>query len=578
MSLSSSVAVTSVVPDMPQGWDRTTAPGWGLDGAKLHGMGSEKGVPVQSWCVTREDLVFLRDDIKRAIASGEIAPTERDPFDPKDDVVGPNMYTCCDQYIKPLTKRAGSMSWALLRHPDGLECDLFVTHAWIEGIFEFVDKVLNSWPRGKRSCYICMLANPQNLDISALIKSPRESPFALCLECASHMLVIPNHYSSIYSRLWCVYEAFLAYKLEKTIITASAPVLRKTLMCLSLQAVIFTVAVSVVGPDPAWTSDECNTVPWLPVLMVGAPLTKLLAYIHGPRFTGTFAKWFLTFPLLFVLDSFGIALSGIVLAAEAAQLTVDCSEPQWPANGACAMAITFSCFFLASEVDRVRAIQARDEADELRKSFTTVSNAECSNAADKEHILLEVQKDMSGVDEAVHVLLAAGMSTPALRKAASRGTDVSDAAHMSASNFTFCSGFWVVMQVVFLSIRGHTPIILVCWIILSLAILATGFLGLWFTSQDKRAFSIAATAKVMMFAALALRFGTVDPGSLSEPAMSAIVGGILVSSSIISLMLSYGGMARIAAIPTIGPWFAALLGPKTACCCCFMSSSVRSAA
>ncbi|OLQ06725.1 hypothetical protein AK812_SmicGene9939 [Symbiodinium microadriaticum] len=41
--------------------------------------------------------------------------------------------------------------------------------------------------------YCCLLANPQNLDISALLSGPpEESPFARAMQAASHVLVIPN--------------------------------------------------------------------------------------------------------------------------------------------------------------------------------------------------------------------------------------------------------------------------------------------------------------------------------------------------------------------------------------------------
>ena len=50
------------------------------------------------------------------------------------------------QLIKPITLSAGKVSWALMRHPEGLLCDLFITHCWEEGIFEFCDKVLQKLP------------------------------------------------------------------------------------------------------------------------------------------------------------------------------------------------------------------------------------------------------------------------------------------------------------------------------------------------------------------------------------------------------------------------------------------------
>eukprot|EP00434_Breviolum_minutum_P007846 symbB.v1.2.006923.t1/scaffold400.1/size211454/2 len=58
-----------------------------------------------------------------------------------DTTIGPSMYTVTEQYIKPVTAAAGDVSWALMKHPQGLPCDVFITHAWSEGIFEFVDKV-----------------------------------------------------------------------------------------------------------------------------------------------------------------------------------------------------------------------------------------------------------------------------------------------------------------------------------------------------------------------------------------------------------------------------------------------------
>lgn len=125
-----------------------------------------------------------------------------------------------EQYIKPVTRDAGLMSWALMRNPEGLDCDLFISHAWQEGIFEFLTKVKHSWPRGVRNAWCCMLANPQNLDIGALLQTPSDSPFALALRASKIVLVVPNRHKSVYTRLWCGYEAYLAEKEGKTIVIA----------------------------------------------------------------------------------------------------------------------------------------------------------------------------------------------------------------------------------------------------------------------------------------------------------------------------------------------------------------------
>ena len=44
-------------------------------------------VPMDRWCVTRQDLLQFKRLVWHAIKSGRIAPTELDPFDPKDNDV-----------------------------------------------------------------------------------------------------------------------------------------------------------------------------------------------------------------------------------------------------------------------------------------------------------------------------------------------------------------------------------------------------------------------------------------------------------------------------------------------------------
>ena len=157
------------------------------DGYMLHHtIGPEK------WCIKKEDLSQFRRLVHRAVREQRIQPTVSDQFDPTDDDVGPNMYTVAEQFITPITAAAGNPSWALMLHPDGLECDLFITHCWQEGIYEFVDKAIHSWPRGKKHAYVCFLSNPQNLDIADLIGSPSESPFAHALRSATVYILGPT--------------------------------------------------------------------------------------------------------------------------------------------------------------------------------------------------------------------------------------------------------------------------------------------------------------------------------------------------------------------------------------------------
>ena len=107
-------------------------------------------------------------------------------------------------------------------NPDGLDCHLFVSHAWQEGIFEFLSKVLTSWPSRAHNAWCCMLANPQNLNIGSMLQSPKTSPFALALQASRYVLVVPNRHQSVYSRLWCGYEAYVASEDAKIIQIARA--------------------------------------------------------------------------------------------------------------------------------------------------------------------------------------------------------------------------------------------------------------------------------------------------------------------------------------------------------------------
>ena len=100
-----------------------------------------------------------------------------------------------EHYVKPMTAEAGGMSYALMKHPEGLLCEVFISHAWAEGILELGDHVRRAWPRLQRmhNLYCCLLANPQNLDMGMWLNvPPSESPFARAMQSASHVLIIPN--------------------------------------------------------------------------------------------------------------------------------------------------------------------------------------------------------------------------------------------------------------------------------------------------------------------------------------------------------------------------------------------------
>mmetsp|Transcript_386 Transcript_386/g.885 ORF Transcript_386/g.885 Transcript_386/m.885 type:complete len:409 (-) Transcript_386:98-1324(-) len=137
-----------------------------------------------------------------------------------DPCIGPNMYQVNEAFIKPQTLKGDPvrnmpcLSYALWQNGRcGLLCDLFISHAWSEGVFEFSDAVISAWPDECRGAYICFLSNPQNLGglISTLVKKPTESPFFRVLLCRPRkMMMVATCNTPIHSRLWCVYEAHCA--------------------------------------------------------------------------------------------------------------------------------------------------------------------------------------------------------------------------------------------------------------------------------------------------------------------------------------------------------------------------------
>ena len=83
-------------------------------------------------------------------------------------------------------------------------------------MYEFIANALAAWPDDLADCgaYVCTLSNPQALDIGTLLGgAPRESPFYKVLASEPRMLMLANRFTPIHMRLWCVYEAFLAYEL-----------------------------------------------------------------------------------------------------------------------------------------------------------------------------------------------------------------------------------------------------------------------------------------------------------------------------------------------------------------------------
>eukprot|EP00439_Symbiodinium_sp_Y106_P072987 s686_g13.t1 len=407
-------------------------------------------VPPDHWCVTRSDLQYLQREVQRAIDVGEIQPPEdgTDDFKACGEQYGPSIYTVNIQHIMPVTEMAGKVSWALMRHPEGLECELFISHAWQEGIFEFLSKVLHSWPTDVRHAWCCMLANPQNLDIGAMLLSPSTSPFALALEASTYVLVVPNRHCSIYTRLWCGYEAYRAHEQGKVIFIARASNLRKI-----FPAVMGTMLSGSIGMLSGVCALQHRAHDWHALLLlVGTFAAFASASLESNR-------------CRIILNNLGTAVSCALLI-------------QWQeiqevfAFGGYAARVPYieqhfvilvgASFFILLEVDRVNGRTRTQEALQLSRGFRgSIAHAKCSKASDGHRIFMEIGEKTSAVDYAIHVLLAAGMSTPTLREVARAGVDIQNAgyAEVAVPVWAFMTSLVTCGHVLFDSVymEMHSP-------------------------------------------------------------------------------------------------------------------------
>ena len=361
-------------------------------------------LPLTRWCITFADLKFFESEVQQAIDEGSF-PEVHQPE-------GPSIYSVNEHYIKPVTESAGKMSWALMMNPDGLDCDLFVTHAWQEDVFEFTEKVLTSWPHRARHAWCCMLANPQNLDIAALLQSPSVSPFAIALQNASYMLVVPNRHESVYTRLWCGYEAYLAFQSNKIIRTATPSIGRQVVfawlwMCPAL-AIGHAVGIvsKVKGLEVA--------LKLIGVMKIFALLASLVSQNCGQ------------IKLCLIANHVGLAsgvatVIGCILPLSFSPLFAEQEGRVIASFGY----ILLVGYFLLAEVDRVYWQAEEHETELLQHQYRgSIRQASCSESQDEINIRNEIGEHFDEVDKVIQVLMKAGMTSNALREASLQGVEL----------------------------------------------------------------------------------------------------------------------------------------------------------
>ncbi|CAE7027217.1 unnamed protein product [Symbiodinium sp. CCMP2592] len=315
------------------------------DGAVVH-----RTVEQAKWGVSLDDLYQFKRLVHHAVKSGSIRPTDLDQFSASDVMVGPSAYTVNDQMIRPVTAAAGNVSWALMKHPEGCLCDLFVTHGWAEGVFDFVEKVVSSWPRAARGAYVCFLSNPQNLDIADLIQTLRVVSTGFAGFGAGMLYPLPGlEWYGISWDNWALHEnLWLAFTCTGLSLVAFSS-LTTTFTCCFRRATA-TIPIAI----------HCMT----------ASLTFSIAM--RASFDGL-----TNLPNLFRLVLIGVGSTGL-------------------------------------EVDWHRTTRALQQADQLAKGFAgTVRQATSSSAEDLRRILHEIEEheQVDAIDDMIASLIAIKIST-----------------------------------------------------------------------------------------------------------------------------------------------------------------------
>ncbi|OLQ15271.1 hypothetical protein AK812_SmicGene566 [Symbiodinium microadriaticum] len=387
-------------------------------------------------------------DVRSAWANGRVPDNEVMPNPRHHDAKhGPNLYQVNEHYIKPLTLAAGGMSYALMKHPEGLDCEVFVSHSWCEGLFQLSNSIRRAWPQleVRRNLYCCLLANPQNLDISSLLDvAPENSPFAKALQQASHLLVVPNSTVGVYSRLWCVYEAYLGSVFKKTYLLPVKPrnsarkrVMIRTVLLPIILGLLLGLFWEVVRHHLT-REVETKVLLWscfIEWASMGILLLAASTVVAGPD--GEFTTCMAVIYYLFI---FSVVLGwSLVMPWFHATLGYE----YWyvfllhfgvPGNMA---VISTACVALFGQIYL--------EGEELLLQremlhFDSVRNARCSNPRDEERIRRAIEGKEAEVDAVIRILSIAGAYNENLRREWDEGIEI------SGSGFTdlTCNTIWAM--------------------------------------------------------------------------------------------------------------------------------------
>eukprot|EP00434_Breviolum_minutum_P007216 symbB.v1.2.006369.t1/scaffold371.1/size308833/16 len=247
-----------------------------------------------------------------------------------------------------------------------------------------------------------------------MLQSPSSSPFALALNAANVVLVVPNRHKSVYTRLWCAYEAYLSQEAGKPILiarTSTQARLMASMKYMSSSAALGCV-LGLLARLYDWHS---NRYVWM--LALPAMLGTTIMDNKSRMIMHCFCEMYCWMELS---DIYGFPTGHVWGFPDEMHTFVH----TW-------FWVMVASFFCLLEVDRNEGRCNIREAEQLRDGYQgSIQYAECSQSTDAQNIMSEIgRRALNDVDFAIDVLLTAGMSTPALRKIALAGVDIEHAAY-----------------------------------------------------------------------------------------------------------------------------------------------------
>ncbi|CAE7891882.1 unnamed protein product [Symbiodinium necroappetens] len=411
---------------------------------------------------------------------------------------------------------------------------------------------------------------PQNLSdyISRLIQVPRTSPFALALQNSTHMLAVPTRECSIYSRLWCGYEAYLATYYNKVVITARPSL--EWLPSLAVGMAIWAVGAiagffwSTVGAEST-ASSTATFETWKSVthaLQVSYALGMQPPFAFEDAAAGCVVLVVLcgrSSHCVAFLNLLGALAVGFILgfwakifgALAQLPLRIIAGDP----TGKFFLIPLFAVFVATSEMDRLRALQRKQEATLLElPQNARVQDAQCGKPEDTLTITNEIGDRWGHVEASVKVLLDSGMSTPALREVTQHGFSVRGLADVKFSRCWLGLAVWLFH---FLLYGGSDAVL---GVINGMVVGVT--VVLWCNAErDDKAFLGSMSVKIVITVAVctyAISYAFHLDHKLDEDKKARFGDFVLLGIAIVCLLCHLAGLKGFMRLPVARCLFGAL--------------------